>query len=150
MSDESKIRHIPDPAEAARAELHRRAYEYARNHSFDVPPVKAEAFAVFFTKTVMSPLGIGTVFREWIRENTIEELAETMDKPAEAKYLICPVPECRGWYEVSDADADATLSQMYQHIFARHASYNHELTQKLLAKVGTAQTEPEGRNLYLW
>ena len=44
-------------------------------------------------------------------------------------------PRCREWMEVSEVDADATLSEMREHLFVRHAGYRHDAVGPLLAKV---------------
>lgn len=47
--------------------------------------------------------------------------------------LMCP--QCPHSVEVSEDDPDATLSEMYDHIFSRHANYQRARTDQLLARV---------------
>lgn len=43
-------------------------------------------------------------------------------------------PSCRYFVEVSEEDADASLSELGNHIFGKHAGYDRGETNRLLAK----------------
>ncbi len=43
-------------------------------------------------------------------------------------------PSCRYFVEVSEEDPDASLSELYGHIFSKHAGYKKAETYQLLAK----------------
>lgn len=42
-------------------------------------------------------------------------------------------PSCPYWVQVSKEDADASLSDLANHIFWKHAPHNHEESDRLLA-----------------
>lgn len=44
-------------------------------------------------------------------------------------------PSCHYYAEVSEEDPDATLSEMREHLFSKHAGYRHEVAMGLLARV---------------
>lgn len=52
--------------------------------------------------------------------------------PAMPDALGCP--KCTHVVEVSEEDADASVSDLYHHIFDRHANYDQPATYALLAK----------------
>jgi hypothetical protein len=43
-------------------------------------------------------------------------------------------PSCRYFVEVSEEDADASLSELGNHIFGKHVGYDRAETNQLLAK----------------
>ena len=48
--------------------------------------------------------------------------------------LICPVADCDARVEVSEEDADASLSDLVEHFAARHRVYDQQQQMGLLAK----------------
>lgn len=135
--------------ENTRQWLSARAYAYAHDdRALEVDD--AGAFADFFTRTVMSRLGIAVVFEEWKRDQGVE----TTGRPEETEptqWMVCPVPDCKGWLEVSEENPDATQTWMIQHLHRTHADYDREKAFELLKDAQLVDTQPsEGKNLYLW
>lgn len=42
-------------------------------------------------------------------------------------------PKCTYWVEVSEEDADASLSELSDHIFSKHAGYRRDVSMRILA-----------------
>jgi hypothetical protein len=53
---------------------------------------------------------------------------------AELSYAL-GCPRCPYFAEVSEVDPDATLSEMWDHLFSKHADYDRTLVSVLLAEV---------------